>query len=89
MWSEAILELELTGTNNANIVLGVASVGSFNNVYPELPNYGIIADHPELQDINYGNVGSMSDPLGPNGDWKHLNSIDYNEELHNHFLQTS
>ena len=23
----------------------------------------------------------MSDPLGPNGDWKHLNSIDYNEEL--------
>ncbi|GIR57077.1 MAG: hypothetical protein CM15mP64_4890 [Candidatus Neomarinimicrobiota bacterium] len=23
----------------------------------------------------------MSDPLGPNGDWKHLNSIDYNEDL--------
>ena len=82
MWSEAILELELTGTNNANIVWEWHLWDHLiQDVYPELPNYGIIADHPELQDINYGNVGSMSDPLGPNGDWKHLNSIDYNEEL--------
>ena len=82
MWSEAILELELIKSNNANIVWEWHLWDHLiQDVYPELPNYGIIADHPELQDINYGNVGSMSDPLGPNGDWKHLNSIDYNEEL--------
>ena len=82
MWSEAILELELIGSNNANIVWEWHLWDHLiQDMDPELPNYGVVADHPELQDINYGNVGSMSDPLGPNGDWKHLNSIDYNEEL--------
>lgn len=36
-------------------------------------NYGIVADHPELLDINF---------IGPNpADWTHLNSIDYNADL--------
>ncbi len=37
-------------------------------------NFGIIADHPELIDINYGR---------PDGhpDWMHSNSIDYNDSL--------
>ncbi|MEF8848785.1 MAG: aryl-sulfate sulfotransferase [Candidatus Thermoplasmatota archaeon] len=35
-------------------------------------NYGVVADHPELIDINYGESGS---------DFTHINSIDYNEEL--------
>ena len=72
MWSEAILELELIGSNNANIVWEWHLWDHLiQDMDPELPNYGVVADHPELQDINYGNVGSMSDPLGPNGDWKH------------------
>jgi hypothetical protein len=41
---------------------------------PEMNNYGVIQDHPELLDINY--VGSNPDP-----DWIHLNAIDYNPEL--------
>ena len=82
MWSEAILELELIGSNDANVVWEWHLWDHLiQEIDPELPNYGVVADHPELQDINYGNVGSMSDPLGPNGDWKHLNSIDYNEDL--------
>ena len=82
MWSEAILELELVGSNDANIVWEWHLWDHLiQDIDPELPNYGVVADHPELQDINYGNVGSMSDPLGPNGDWKHLNAIDYNEDL--------
>ena len=35
-------------------------------------NYGVVADHPELVDINYGFVTA---------DWLHTNSIDYNEEF--------
>ncbi|MEM7436098.1 MAG: aryl-sulfate sulfotransferase [Myxococcota bacterium] len=36
-------------------------------------NYGIVADHPELVDINQ--------PGGHEGDWTHINSIDYHPEL--------
>ena len=82
MWSEVILELELVGTNDANIVWEWHLWDHLiQDVNSDLPNYGVISDHPELQDINYGNVGSNSDPLGPNGDWKHLNAIAYNPEL--------
>lgn len=45
------------------------------DVDPGKPNYGVISEHPELCDINFG-------PLPPdNGDWLHANFIDYNEEL--------
>jgi len=37
-------------------------------------NYGIVANHPELIDINYGNILVISD-------WLHTNSIDYNEKF--------
>jgi hypothetical protein len=36
------------------------------------PNYGIVSQHPELLDINVGQVQG--------GDWMHCNTIDYNEE---------
>jgi len=39
---------------------------------PTKDNYGIVEDHPELIDINFGNVRS---------DWNHCNSIDYNKEF--------
>jgi len=38
-------------------------------------NYGVVADHPELIDINYGVI----DPFL--SDWLHTNSIDYNEQF--------
>ena len=60
IWSEAILELELIGSNDANIVwewhLWDHLIQDLN---PDLQNYGIISNHPELQDINYGNAGSQ------------------------------
>jgi len=43
--------------------------------------YGEIADHPELFNINQGNVGSAGGPGGPNADWMHINAIAYNVEL--------
>ena len=47
-------------------------------------NYGVVADHPELMDINLisvssGGGGGPGPP--PGGDWFHVNGIDYNETL--------
>ena len=38
------------------------------------PNYGVIADHPELINLNHTNRQAGAD-------WNHTNSIDYNAEL--------
>ena len=82
MWSEAILELEPVGTGDANIVWEWHIWDHLiQDVDPELPNYGVISNHPELQDINYGSAGSNGGPGGANGDWKHFNAIAYNENL--------
>ena len=40
---------------------------------PSKENYGIVEDHPELIDINYGDNFVF--------DWLHTNSVDYNEEF--------
>jgi hypothetical protein len=36
-------------------------------------NYGVVADHPELLDINFGDEAGAT--------WLHVNAIDYNAEL--------
>ena len=82
-WCEAILELEPVGSDAANIVwewhLWDHMIQDIN---ADLPNYGSISDHPELMNINYGNVGGYGGPGGePNADWLHFNGIDYNEYL--------
>ena len=40
---------------------------------PSKDNYGVVGDHPELIDINYGDNFV--------GDWLHTNSVDYNEDF--------
>ena len=42
-------------------------------------NYGVVADHPELMDINHFLTDDDGDPLGP--DWTHANALDHNPEL--------
>jgi len=82
MWAEAILEVEPVGTNEANIVWEWHIWDHLvQDVDPELPGFGVISEHPELQDVNYGNAGASQGPGGPTGDWKHLNAINYNSEL--------
>ena len=82
IWSEAILELD---PDNGEIVwewhLWDHLIQDISNSYP---NYGVVSEHPELFDINNGTAGSSGNPgggQGPNGDWMHLNAINYNAEL--------
>ncbi|MBL4704980.1 MAG: aryl-sulfate sulfotransferase [Flavobacteriales bacterium] len=41
---------------------------------PALANFGVVADHPELFDLNFSSNGA-------NPDWLHLNAVDYNAQL--------
>ena len=82
MWAEALLEVEPVGTNEANIVWEWHIWDHLiQDVDPGLPGFGVISEHPELQDVNYGNAGSSQGPGGPTGDWIHLNAVNYNSEL--------
>ena len=82
MWAEAVLELEPVGNNDANIVWEWHIWDHLiQDVDPDFLNYGVVSEHPELQDVNYGAVGT-------NGGQEDLmligsifNSIAYNEEL--------
>ena len=51
---------------------------------PGLPNYGVIAEHPQRIDINYQSYflkGTTSRNEKGAGDWMHSNSVNYHPEL--------
>ena len=52
------------------------------DVDPGAPNYGNIADNPQLIDINIiQSGGGPGGPGGGGGDWFHVNGVDYNADL--------
>ena len=75
VWPEQIVELEPIGNSDANIVwswsLWDHLIQDFD---PGKANFGEVAEHPELFDINYRASRFEKD-------WIHANSIDYNPEL--------
>jgi len=73
LWPDHIIEVQPVGSNGGNIVWEWHLWDHLIQDYDSSKeNYGIVEDHPELVDINYGNTDS---------DWTHTNAIDYNEEL--------
>lgn len=74
MWAERIVELEPVGVNQINVVwewhVWDHLIQDFD---PAQANFGVVADHPELIDIN--NNPSV------NPDWLHFNALDYNPDL--------
>ncbi len=77
MWPTLIVEVEPVGATGGNVVWEwhlwdhlVQDVDALKD------NYGVVADHPELFDVNTGNLGPQNQ-----GDWVHVNSIDYNVQL--------
>ena len=80
MWSERILEIEPIGTNQYNILWEWSIKDHYIQDFdPDKSNYGVIAEHPELFDINLPELNS-SNSNAP-WDWNHFNSIDYNAFL--------
>ena len=75
MWPDMILEVQPTGESGGNIVWEWHAWDHLVQDYdPSKDNYGVVADHPELLDINYNNSPNTKD-------WMHVNGIDYNEQL--------
>lgn len=76
IWSERLLELEPIGTDSAAVVwewrLWDHLVQDRDNA---LPGFAVVAEHPELVDINFFQGPPIS------FDWIHMNSIRYNADL--------
>jgi len=51
------------------------------DVDPAKPNFGVVRDHPEKLDVNFGR--------GRTGDWIHINAMDYNDVLGHIVLNNS
>ena len=76
IWPAQIVEVQPTGPNSGEIVWEWHLWDHLiQDINPTLPNYGVISEHPEKLDVNKGNIPPM------NGDWIHLNALDYNPEL--------
>ena len=78
IWNEKIVEIKPVGTDSITVVW---EWFLFDHLIQEIDatknNYGIVADHPELLDIN------SAVPIFPMSgvDWIHFNSINYNPQL--------
>jgi hypothetical protein len=72
--SLSIVEVKQTGLNTGEIVWQWNAwdhlIQDFDN---SKDNFGTVADHPELMDINFAKDRGQ--------DWLHTNSVDYNEEF--------
>ncbi|MGA1238595.1 MAG: aryl-sulfate sulfotransferase [Limisphaerales bacterium] len=79
LWPEKIVELQPSSTNAATIVWEWHVWDHLvQDLDPTKTNYGDVATHPELIDINYL---APATPLGERADWLHCNGIDYNPHL--------
>jgi len=75
LWPDSILEVRPTPPNGGEIVWEWRVWDHLvQDVDPTKANYGGVAAHPELIDVNFAQPG------GP-ADWNHTNSIAYNAEL--------
>ena len=79
VWPDHIIEIEPLSNNQANIVWEWHAWDHLIQDYDvTVDNYGVVADHPELLDINF--IGATGNQAG-RADWMHCNGIDYNAVL--------
>jgi len=80
-WPTHFIELEQDGSSAQIIWEWHIWDHLIQDIDPAKDNFGVIADHPELVDINQITAGGGGGPGGNSGDWFHVNGIDYNETL--------
>ena len=75
MWPDHIVEVQPTGATTGTIVWEWHVWDHLIQDYdPSKSNYGVVANHPELIDINLAGGGMGG------GDWMHTNALSYNPE---------
>jgi len=78
LWPDYVIEVEPSGATIGNIVWEWHVWDHLIQDYDSSKeNYGVVADHPELIDLNFVQPG----PNTGNADWNHTNSVAYNEEF--------
>ena len=76
LWLDSIIEVKPTGSSSGDIVWEWHVWDHLIQEYdPTKLNYGVVAAHPELIDINFLGLAEYD------ADWNHINSIDYNEKF--------
>ena len=76
-----LLEIQPDGNGGGKVVWEWSILDHMiQDVDPNKPNFGVVADNPQLMDINVPSSG-RGGPGGGGGDWFHVNGVDYNEEL--------
>ena len=79
-WPTQFIEVQPDGNGGGEIVWEWHFIDHvIQDVDPNKPNYGVVADNPQLLDINLLTTGGGPGSRG--GDWFHVNGVDYNEEL--------
>ncbi|HPN37750.1 MAG TPA: aryl-sulfate sulfotransferase [Melioribacteraceae bacterium] len=74
IWPDHIIEVKPTGSTTGTIVWEWHAWDHLIQDYDVTKaNYGVVANHPELLDINVGSTMQ--------GDWMHVNGISYNADL--------
>ena len=87
MWSENIWELTPSGDSNAELVWEWKIKDHYIQDFDRSKaNFGVVADHPELFDINLPDLNSSNS--NATRDWNHFNSIDYNADLDQILIST-
>jgi hypothetical protein len=82
IWPDHIVEVQPTGATTGTIVWEWHAWNHLVQDYSAArDNYGVVADHPELLDVNLGDT-----PMG--GDWMHINGISY-DPVHDQIVISS
>lgn len=73
LWSERLIQLAPNANGGANVVWEWRAWDHLiQNFDSTKANFGVIADHPNRIDVNYGIIGNIQE------DWLHANSVDFN-----------
>jgi len=74
LWPGSVIEVQPTGPTTGEIVWEWHTWDHLVQDHDAtMGNYGVVADHPELIDLNYIAINAA--------DWLHSNAVDYNAEL--------
>ena len=80
-WPTQLVEVQQNGTGGQIVWEWHMFDHLIQDTDPNKPNYGVIANNPQLMDINVTTSGGGGGPGGSSGDWFHINGVDYNDSL--------